>query len=225
MMLNAVERPGQQARSEARWPVALAIVAVVFLLGALPGRIRVASPWIPYILGAAVLVPMLGIGVGINKGRWLRLERRIIAIFFLIAGAGVVANLVVLVRVMVSRTAEVSGLSLLTSSVGVWISNVLVFSLLYWQLDRGGPEARERGTGPRPDWRFPQDGASPYVPTDWRPTFIDYLFLGFTSATAFSPTDAIPLTSRAKMITMLESAISLVTTVVVASRAISLLGR
>jgi hypothetical protein len=168
---------------------------------------------------------MLGVGVGINKGRWLRLERRIIAVFFLIAGAGIVTNLAVLIRVMVNRPADVSGLSLLTSSVGVWISNVLVFSLLYWQLDRGGPVARERGAALRPDWRFPQDAAPQCASPDWRPTFIDYLFLGFTNATAFSPTDALPMTSRAKVITMLESAISLVTTVVVASRAIGILGR
>lgn len=223
-MLNAVERTGPRAPWEVRWPVALAITAVVFLLGALPGRIRIAPPWVPYILGVAVLIPMLGIGLSPNKERWLRLERRIIAIFFLIAAAGIVANLVVLISAMVNRPAEVSGLQLLASCVGVWISNVLVFSLLYWQLDRGGPAARLRGTNLRPDWRFPQDGAPQCVPPDWHPTFIDYLFLGFTSATAFSPTDAIPLTSRAKVITMVESSISLVTIVVVASRAISILG-
>ena len=106
----------------------------------------------------------------------------------------------------------------------MWVTNVLVFSLLYWQIDRGGPEARANDAGTRPDWLFPQAGAPEDAPPDWRPTFVDYLFLGFSTATAFSPTDALPLTSRAKMLMMLESTISLATIVVVASRAINILG-
>lgn len=223
-MLKAVQRTSRQAYSEGRWPVAVAILAVVFLLGALPGRIRVAPAWVPYILGAGVLVPMLGVALSREKGRWLRLERRIIAAFFLIAGAGTVTNLTVLINAIVDRPAEASGLQLLASSLGVWVSNVLVFSLLFWQLDGGGPAARLGGMASRPDWRFAQDSAPECVSADWRPAFIDYLFLGFTTATAFSPADTIPLTGRAKAIMMVESSISLVTIVVVASRAISILG-
>jgi hypothetical protein len=106
----------------------------------------------------------------------------------------------------------------------VWVTNVLTFSLLYWQIDRGGPEARANNAITRPDWMFPQTGAPGDAPPDWRPKFVDYLVLGFSTATAFSPTDALPLTSRAKMLMMLESTISLVTIVVVASRAINILG-
>jgi hypothetical protein len=106
----------------------------------------------------------------------------------------------------------------------VWVSNVLIFSLLYWRIDRGGPEARANNAGTRPDWLFPQPGAPEDAPPDWRPTFVDYLFLGFSTATAFSPTDALPLTSRAKMLMMLESTMSLGTIVVVAARAINILG-
>ncbi|HEY9648016.1 MAG TPA: hypothetical protein V6C88_16695, partial [Chroococcidiopsis sp.] len=116
------------------------------------------------------------------------------------------------------------GLELLSSSVGIWITNVLTFSLLYWQVDRGGPETRINAIGRRPDWLFPQTGAPEDAPPNWRPTFIDYLFLAFSTATAFSPTDALPLTSRAKIMMMLESIISLATIVVVASRAINILG-
>jgi hypothetical protein len=123
---------------------------------------------------------------------------------------------------MVRRSGEIGGNQLLTSSISMWVINVLTFSLLYWQIDRDGPEARANNTSPRPDWLFPQDGAPKDVPPDWRPTFVDYLFLGYS--TAFSPTDALPLTARAKMLMMLESAISRVTIVVVASRAINILG-
>jgi len=99
-----------------------------------------------------------------------------------------------------------------------------MFSLLYWQIDCGGPEARANNAGTKPDWLFPQEGAPEDAPPDWRPTLVDYLFLGFSTATGFSTTDVIPVTSRAKMLMMLESTISLVTIVVVASRAINILG-
>jgi uncharacterized membrane protein len=107
----------------------------------------------------------------------------------------------------------------------VWIINTLIFSVLYWQMDRGGPETRLNNAGTKPDWLFPQEGApAEGVPPEWRPGFVDYLFLGYSTATAFSTTDVIPLTPRAKMLMMLQSTISLVTIVIVAARAINILG-
>lgn len=100
----------------------------------------------------------------------------------------------------------------------------LIFSLLYWQIDLGGPEARINNAGRKPDWLFPQTGVPEDGPSDWRPTFIDYLFLAYTTATAFSPTDTLPLTARAQLLLMLESAISMTTVIVIASRAINILG-
>jgi hypothetical protein len=100
--------------------------------------------------------------------------------------------------------------------------NVLTFSLLYWQIDRGGPASLVNDT--KKDWLFPQEGVRENGALNWRATFVDYLYLAFSTATAFSSTDVLPLTSRAKMLMMLESAISLVTTVAVASRAINILG-
>jgi hypothetical protein len=167
---------------------------------------------------------MAAVGLTRKKARWLRVERAIMLLFVVVAGVGTLANLANLIGTMVRRSAEIGGVQLLTSSVAVWVTNVLTFSLLYWQIDRGGPESRANNAGTRPDWLFPQTGAPEDAPPDWRPTFVDYLFLGFSTATAFSPTDALPLTSRAKMLMMLESTISLVTIVIVASRAINILG-
>jgi hypothetical protein len=139
--------------------------------------------------------------------------------------AGIVASLAYLVAFMVRRSTEIHGLELLTSSISVWVNNVLMFSLVYWQVDRGGPGVRASGARPRPDWLFPQEGTrSEDVPPGWRPTFVDYLFLAFSTATAFGATDVVPLTHRAKLMMMLESSISLVTVVVVAARAINVLG-
>lgn len=211
-------------RIESRWPVAITTLATLGMLAVLPGRVRIFPPWTAYAMVVAVVVPMLAVTLSANKHRWLRTERVMTFAFCLIASFGNLANLANLIRRIVGHSTEIGGLQLLASSIGVWIINVLIFSLLYWQLDRGGPEARANGHGVQPDWQFPQSGAPEEAPPGWHPTFVDYLFMGFTTATAFSPTDALPLTTRAKMLMMLESSISLATIVIVASRAINILG-
>jgi hypothetical protein len=219
-----MEKPDQALSIEPRWPVALAVITLVLLLTALSGRIRIFPIWVPYILGIALIVPMVAITLTTAKARWAHIEHIVMLLFFVFTVAGTLVNLALMINAMVRRSAEIGGNQLLTSSIATWVINVVAFSLLYWQLDRGGPEARANNTGPKPDWLFPQEGVPEDVPPDWRPTFIDYLFLGYSTATAFSPTDVLPLTARAKMLMMLESAISLSTIVVVASRAINILG-
>jgi hypothetical protein len=214
----------QSIRIEPRWPVILAILAAILMVVLLPERVVLFPAWFPYVIGIALILPMAAVGLSAEKARWLRVERTIMLLFIVAMGVGTLANLASLIGAMVRRSGEVGGLQLLASSIVVWVSNVLIFSLLYWRIDRGGPEARANNAGTRPDWLFPQAGAPEDAPPDWRPTFVDYLFLGFSTATAFSPTDALPLTSRAKLLMMLESTMSLGTIVVVASRAINILG-
>jgi hypothetical protein len=218
-------RQAQTRRFEARWPVALTICAVIGLLTLLPGRIRLFPNWIAYVSGITVLTPIAVVGLTAEKARWLRIERIVTLLFFVGAAAGNLLNLANLVHAMAYRSAQVGGLQLLGSSVAVWITNVLMFSLLYWQIDRGGPEARLNDVGVRPDWLFPQRGApAEDVAPGWRPSYVDYLFLAYETATAFSTTDVMPLTCRAKALMMLESTIALVTLVVVAARSINILG-
>jgi hypothetical protein len=219
-----MKEQSQSIRIEPRWPVVLAILAAILMVVLLPERVVLFPVWFPYVIGIALILPMVAVGLSAEKARWLRVERTIMLLFIVAMGVGTLANLGSLIRAMVRRSGEVGGLQLLASSIVVWVSNVLIFSLLYWRIDRGGPEARANNAGTRPDWLFPQAGAPEDAPPDWRPTFVDYLFLGFSTATAFSPTDALPLTSRAKMLMMLESTMSLGTIVVVASRAINILG-
>jgi hypothetical protein len=220
-----MNEPSHATRIEPRWPVVVAILALLFLLAALPGRIRLFPVWFPYAVGVVALAPIAAVSLASARARWLRVERTVVMLFSAAMVGATVANLANLVGAMVHRSGEVSGLQLLASSIGVWVTNVIAFSLLYWQIDRGGPGAREKKVRTMPDWLFPQEGAPPEdLPPDWRPTFVDYLFLGFNTATAFSPTDALPLTSRAKMLMMLQCTISLTTIVVVASRAINILG-
>ena len=220
-----MKKTAPTTRFEPRWPVALTIVSVLLLLASLPARVRVFPTWIQYVVTIVVILPMATPRLTGAQPRWLWIERWTTLLFFLFAGAGTIANLGYLIKVMLNRTAELNGLQMLTSSIAAWVTNVLMFSLLYWQIDRGGPEARVNREKKRVDWLFPQEGApSADVPPDWMPTFVDYLFLAYATATAFSTTDVMPLTSRAKILMMLESSISLMTIVVVAARAINILG-
>lgn len=213
----------QLVQIEARWPVALAILVLFSLLSLLPGHVRIFPAWVPYVLIVSLLVPMAALAMSSAKKWWLRIEIAVTLGCLLIGGFGMLDALKELLVAMVRGSREISGLTLLTSSVGIWATNVLLFSLMYWRLDRGGPEARIQ-TSPKPDWVFPREEGTAGTVPDCPPGFIDYLFLAFTTATAFGPTYALPLTSRAKMLMMLESIISLVTIIAVASRAINLLG-
>jgi len=222
------EASSPPVRFERRWPVATAIVVVIVLMWLLPRYISLLPTWVASIVGAAILAPVVIVDRTGASARWVRWERRVILFFFVygvLSNLANLANLANLIRLMVLRATETSGLQLLMASIALWTTTVLMFSLLYWQLDRGGPEGRIKGPGAGPDWLFPQAGApAGDVPAGWRPTYVDYLFIAYTTATAFSPTDTLPLKPRAKLLMMLESSISLLTVLVVAARAINILG-
>jgi hypothetical protein len=114
------------------------------------------------------------------------------------------------------------GRTLLLDAVNIWATNLIIFALWFWALDRGGPAGKLLGSGRGNDFLFTQQQPGARYPK-WEPGFIDYLFLAFTNATAFSPADTFPLTVRAKLLMMAESGISLVTIALVASRAVGIL--
>jgi hypothetical protein len=220
-----LEAPARQYRREPRWPAMLAIFLVLVLLEQMSGRIRLFPGWGPWALGFGMFITVFLVALASDQARWLPFERAVTFVFCGLATAGTIANLENLIAIMVRHGQVIAGQQLLVSAIGVWLVNVLSFSLLYWQVDRGGPGRRGGGGQPRPDFLFPQEGApAEDVPPGWRPVYVDYLFLAFWTATAFSPTDALPLTPRAKLLMMAESSISLSTIIVVASRAINILG-
>jgi hypothetical protein len=218
--------PASPRQLEPRWPVAFAVLASAFLLGMLPDRIRMFPPHLSWIMGAVAAFPIIAVGLlGARKPYWLRVERIVILAIFALAAVAMIFNLTTVVIAMAERPEAVNGIQLLSSSIGVWVTNVIIFALLFWQMDRGGPEKRLDHEKTVPDWLFPQESApSEDVPPDWHPTFLDYFYLAYSTATAFSTTDAMPLTARAKLLMMLESSFSLITVLVVASRAINILG-
>ena len=106
----------------------------------------------------------------------------------------------------------------------IWLTNFLIFALWYWETDRGGPGRRAAGHDRAPDFLFPQMSDDRIEPLEWRPQFIDYLYVSLTNATAFSPTDTMPLTPTAKIIMGMQSLVSLVTIGLIVSRAVNILG-
>jgi hypothetical protein len=217
------KRGPTRIRNESRWPPALVLLVTVFLLGVLPGRVKVIPFWVSCVAALVVIVTMSAVALTRGNIRWLRTERGLIVVVSGVYIANTIAELADMVGIVTLHFSAMSSYSLLSSSVAIWVANVLWFSLLFWQVDRGGPYGRACGFRPRHDWVFPQPPTPEDLPPDWQPEFLDYLFLAYNTATAFSPTDALPLTRRAKLLMLIESAISLMTMVIVLSRAISVL--
>ena len=215
--------PTRAIHHEPRWPPALAILVVLLLLRALPGHVSVIPVWVSYVAALAVMGSMAAVAVTRGSALWLGIERAIVVCLALVYGANTLVELADMIGVTTLHPLGQNAFSLLSSSVAIWVANVLAFSLLYWQMDRGGPGARARAERVRPDWVFPQPAVPEDLPADWRPLFLDYLYLGYNTATAFTPADVVPLTRRAKVLMMAESMISLLTMVIVLSRAINAL--
>lgn len=112
---------------------------------------------------------------------------------------------------------------LLLSGGTIWLTNIIIFSLWFWDLDRGGPGARAEAVNQHPDFMFPQMGDPGYAPDHWHPNFFDYLYTSFTNASAFSPTDVLPLTRWAKMLMLVQSLTSLLTVGLIVARAVNIL--
>ena len=116
-----------------------------------------------------------------------------------------------------------SGSALLFDAVKLWLTNVILFALWFWELDRGGPHRRGQASEKHPDLAFVQMTSKELAPINWLPSFWDYLFVSFTNAAAFSPTDTLPLSARAKMLMMVQAFTSLLTVALVAGRAVNIL--
>lgn len=136
-----------------------------------------------------------------------------------------VANVLALVALIASllSAGEKSGGELLLKGATIWGTNVITFGLLFWEFDRGGSIRRREPDPPPRDFQFPQDENPTLAEPDWHPRLADYVYVSFTNAVAFSPTDAMPLTPRVKMMMLAESAISATTVLLVAARAVNIL--
>ena len=216
-------QPPITPRLESRWPPAIALSLLVVVLNVLPKHVVFLPVWISYVCLLAVLAAMAAAAITHGSARWLRIERTLIMLLGAVYVVNTGAELADMVGVIAIHPKGGSAYALLSSAVGIWMENVVIFSMVFWQVDGGGPYGRARGIQRGRDWGFPTPPTAEGVPSDWTPQYVDYLFLAYNTATAFSPTDALPYTHRAKMLMTVESWISLVTLVVVLSRAINVL--
>ena len=210
-------------RGEQRWPFALAFVVMIALQLTLPERYSLGAWWVL----PAIEVIVIGTLVAANPGRLERrtpMLRRLSLSLIAVASLGTAWSVSKLVTAIAGGGNTGSAAELLGSGAAIWLINVLTFAVWYWELDRGGALERAAGTDPYPDFLFPQMTAPDMAPKEWRPQFADYLYLAFTNATAFSPTDTLPLSRWAKLTMLLQSAISLVTAALVIAKAVNALG-
>jgi len=206
---------------EPRWPVILALAAVVALHFSLPNVLSLGPNWLLVSL-FAVLATL----VSISHSRGAELMAYVGGMVLIsCVTAAMIASLVLLVRYLPAH--KQSPLDLLQSAASLWISNVLVFAAWYWKLDAGGPYQRAKANSHKQGaFLFPQmalDRNSAAKPDRWHPHFVDYLFLSFNTSTALSPTDTQILSRWAKLLMMMQSLISLTIIVLLAARAVNIL--
>jgi len=213
-------RPGDP---ESRLPVLTALIVAIGLQLAIPKSYAVVPRW-PLIAMEILLLIVL---VGLNP---LRLKRQTTfgtwASYLLLTAITVDNTLSALVLDIRIISGDVSNDAafLLGSGAAIYVTTVIVFGIWYWELDRGGPFARRQGSRPYPDFMFPQMTERELAPPNWRPEFFDYLYVSITNVVAFSPTDTMPMTRRAKAMMTVQAVISVTTLALVISRAVNVLG-
>jgi uncharacterized membrane protein len=219
------------------WPTA-AIVASAALYADLPARF-IAGPssgafavvrWLVPVLTVLILAALLAtVPEGPlaraleSRGQRVHVTRRLLSLSAIgIVSLANTASIILLVHLLVNG-AHANAPTLLRAAVHMWVVNVLLFGLWFWQLDGGGPTARPTCKPTNRDFLFPQQSEVQLLEGGWRPLFLDYLYVSFTNAAAFSPTDTMPLSRWAKMLMLVQSAISLALAVMVVARAVNIL--
>lgn len=231
--MSGASDDGQVHPGEPRLPAAIGVVGAIVLYAVLPSALQVGPRYVVPVLELALFIPL----VLANPRRMSRenrfLRRLSISLVLLIALTNLAA-LVQLIHSLVTGEATVGG-QLLAAAGQVWLTNVLVFALAFWELDRGGPVTRFRVRRPKlpnADFRFPQDEDHDAITevarrssakSGWVPGFVDYLYISITNSSAFSPTDTMPLTPRAKLLMAAESVSALMISVLVVSFGVGLL--
>lgn len=208
---------------ELRWPVSAVVLLVVVLQLALPADYRLADRW---VLAGLEVVLLLAVTL-LNPHRIEAPSKPVRVLSLTLLTVMSLANLDAVARLvhrLLSGTEGSDATALLVTGASIWLVNVVIFALWYWEFDRGGPVGRTGGgTEDRPDFLFAQMTTPEVAVPTWRSTFVDYLYLSFTNATAFSPTDTLPLARWAKLAMMAQAAVSLVTVALVIARAVNVL--
>jgi len=203
------------------WPAQLTVLAAIVVQVLLPARLTAGPEWLVPGVEGALLVGMLVVTPNVVEEEHPR-RRRIALTLTALVGAANVFSLAELTHFLLHHNVQ-DGRSLIVSGVLIWLTNLLVFSLWFWEMDRGGPGRRAEGRDGPPDFLFPQMSDDTIEPANWRPKFVDYFYVALTNNTAFSPTDTMPLTGMAKLVMGVQSTASFLTVGLIVSRAVNIL--
>lgn len=212
---------------EPQWPASLALLIGIGLQMVFPHELGVFGPiWVVPAIEATAAVTLTArfpdrMG-HTDSGRQV-LRTLSIVLIGLITATNIVQMYLLVNELLLGNGMD--GPNLVRAAVAIWSTNVIAFACWYWELDGGGPVSRRDRTDPTRDFMFPQmdDDVAGFGPLGWHPRFGDYLYVAFTNATAFSPTDTLPLTIRAKVLMAVQSLAALITVAIIAARAINIL--
>jgi hypothetical protein len=211
-------------------PAALAMLLVFVALAVVSWAASwdlLGLPWWIWLLVAVpafLLTVDLALSFGGRRGL-VRSRRAALLLLGLLALGNFAAVAVLVAGLVTANSADLGGAELLFTGFAIWSADVIVFGLWFWEVEAGGPAARLHAHRPAtPDFQFPQDDNPRLTPAEWRPQVWDYLYVSLTNSIAFSPTDTMPISLRAKALMGFESAVSAVTVLLVAARAVNVLG-
>lgn len=209
-------------KSDPVWHVQVTMLVAILLQVALPDRF---SPGAHYVIPFIELLLLAALMFTTPKDRLLKsLARRVNALLLIAVTSAANAYSLVAVasQLLQGSHATTNGRDLVLTALNIYLTNIIIFALWYWEMDGGGPVERHRNPHYELDFSFPQDQQDP-THAHWHPTFVDYLYLSSTNAMAFSPTDTMPLSRRAKVLMLLQATVSLVAIALVAARAVNIL--
>jgi hypothetical protein len=209
--------------AEPRWPPALALAALVALPSLLPGHLAIGPTWLLPALAGALLVAIVAVSPLAATRRSTGVRALIIALTVLLILGDAWMTWRLTGDLVRGGPSTANGEVLLSSGGLVWANNTILFGLVYWELDSGGPAARAEQVHPHGDFSFPQQVSPHLAGHGWRPRYVDYFYLGLTNALAFSPTDVMPLAPWAKLTMSAQSLISFVVVGLVIARAVNIL--
>jgi uncharacterized membrane protein len=219
-----LHRSDDHVHGERRWPASLTVLILIFLPFLLPSRYgNGVLRWIflTFELGLLIAITLLDPGRIDRRSNDIRALSIVLTVVLVLGALGATTRLV---SELLDGAPRLNSADTLLRTGGlVWIDTILTFALLYWELDGGGPAARRFSKRPYPDFAFPEQLNPAVAPPEWQPIFVDYLYLGYTNAVAFSPTDVMPLARWAKMLMTVQSMTSIVILTLVIANAVNIL--
>jgi uncharacterized membrane protein len=204
------------------WPAQLAVGLAIVLHLALAKQVIIGPRYLVPVIEAVLLASLVYIAPARATEHRVGQRRFALAVVAMVS----LVNIVLLARLIdhLVNGSAIHGKPLILSGAVLWVTNVLLFAVWFWEMDRGGPVARHLNLHAMVDFEFPQMDDPQFAPDGWRPGFLDYLYLSLTNSTAFSPTDTMPLTHTAKIVMAIQSLTALLTVGLVIARAVNILG-